>query len=48
MGNTITRSVVGREEIMPIPGGQITTTETWTQPVVEEPVVEETKEEEAE
>lgn len=30
---------------MPIPGGQITTTETWTQPVVEEPAVEETTEE---
>ena len=44
MGHTVTRSVARREEIMPIPGGQITTSTIWTQPV-EEPVVEETTEE---
>ena len=35
MGNTVTRSVARREEIMPIPGGQITTSTIWTQPVEE-------------
>ena len=43
MGYTVTRSVARREEIMPIPGGQITTSTIWTQPVEE--VVEEVTEE---
>lgn len=37
MGNTVTRSVARREEVMPVPEGQITGSNTWTE-TVEEPL----------
>ena len=46
MGYPVTRSVVGGEEVMPVPEGQITGSQIWQSPIqpVEE-VVEEVKEE---
>ena len=44
MGNLLTRTMVKGEGIMPVPEGQITGSQIWTQPVEEE-VVEEVIEE---
>ena len=38
MGNPVFRTMVRGEEVMPIPGGEITTSQIWTTPeAVEEP-----------
>jgi hypothetical protein len=45
LGNTKLKSMVKGEEVMPVPGGEITTTEIWSNPdAVSNQVVEEAQE----